>query len=168
MRPLPRALEDLQVSTPCLADWSMMRGDDQRRHCERCDKDVVNVAGFTRWEAEQLLLGFRERHCLRILRLPDGTVVTRGLLPAAAKRRRRAFRRALIAGAVGTVMIAIVMLRELTRAAQSPAPLTSPTWLGHEADPRIIYYTGTFGASVVDDEWPECSIPTDVTIGVGK
>ena len=88
MRRLPAALEDVELAAPCMAEWATMTGDTQRRHCDRCEKDVLDVAGFTRWEAEQLMLAFREHHCVRIGRLANGTVVTQGILPGALSRSR--------------------------------------------------------------------------------
>lgn len=152
MRQLPRALEDLQVATPCLIEWASLPGDAQRRHCDRCDKDVVDVAGFTRWEAEQLLLGFQERHCLRVGRLASGLVVTLDTLPGAHGRASiNAGRRLVLATlglCVGVALAVLATLRPPHATAPPPEPPPGPP----PRPPREV--------TVV--------IPAGLTIGVGK
>lgn len=92
------ALEDLRVASPCDASWDEMVGDDKVRFCGLCQKNVYNLASFTRAEAVALV---REREgslCARLARRADGTVLTSDC-PRGVRRRR--FRRftALAAGA---------------------------------------------------------------------
>src|SRR5262245_25497420 len=49
-------LDNIRVATPCTADWSQMTGDDRTRHCGECSKNVYNLSGMTREEAEALLI----------------------------------------------------------------------------------------------------------------
>src|SRR3954469_19985825 len=44
-------LDQIQVASPCTADWSQMTGDDRTRHCGACQKNVYNLSGMTRAEA---------------------------------------------------------------------------------------------------------------------
>src|SRR5262245_27675690 len=49
-------LDNLRVASPCSAAWDNMTGDERVRHCGDCDKDVFNLSGMTRDEAEALIL----------------------------------------------------------------------------------------------------------------
>jgi hypothetical protein len=53
-----------------------MRGDERVRHCDRCGKNVYNIAALTRPEAFRLVADKEGGRCVRIFRRPDGTVVT--------------------------------------------------------------------------------------------
>jgi hypothetical protein len=53
-----------------------MEGDDRVRHCEACKKNVYNLSGMTRSEAEALVTGSEGRVCVRFYRRPDGTMLT--------------------------------------------------------------------------------------------
>lgn len=69
-------LETIVVQSTCTAAWTAMRGSDSVRHCQACDRNVYNLSGMPRQEAEALLNGYEGRLCVRILRHRDGTVVT--------------------------------------------------------------------------------------------
>jgi hypothetical protein len=109
-RRLP-VLENIQVAAPCHADWNKMSGDERSRHCAECDKDVYNLSGMTRLEAETLLLERAGKLCVRYYRRADGTILTADC-PVGQKRRRR--RRRVIAatfGAMSAVGAAAAALR---------------------------------------------------------
>ncbi len=90
------AVDQIEIASPCAVSWSSMRGDDRVRFCGQCRQNVYNVEGFGRAEARRLVAEGEGRRCVRILRRPDGTVVTadcwarlraarrRGLLPFVA------------------------------------------------------------------------------------
>jgi hypothetical protein len=46
--------KQLPIASSCGEDWDAMRGDEQRRHCERCAHDVVNLSAMTEPEARAL------------------------------------------------------------------------------------------------------------------
>ena len=75
-RALP-LLESLKVASPCKADWNAMLGDDKVRFCLSCEKNVYDLGGMTRDEAEAFV---REREgggaCIRLHKRRDGTVLT--------------------------------------------------------------------------------------------
>jgi hypothetical protein len=89
-------LDDVQVAAPCTADWNAMVGDDRVRHCGACDRDVYNLSGMTRGEAEALIASRIGPLCVRFYRRSDGTVLTADC-PVGAERRRH--RRLIIAAA---------------------------------------------------------------------
>ena len=42
------------ITTPCSEDWNAMTGDEQLRHCEKCDTDVLDLTGMTAVEIQTL------------------------------------------------------------------------------------------------------------------
>lgn len=70
-------LNNLKIASPCTADWNQMVGDNRQRHCGDCKLNVYNLSGMTRSKAENLILNFEGRVCLRIYRRADGTVLTK-------------------------------------------------------------------------------------------
>jgi multidrug efflux pump subunit AcrA (membrane-fusion protein) len=90
------ALEDLRIASPCKADWDAMAGDDRVRFCDQCRKNVYNLGGMSRAEAEALVRGAEGSLCVRMYRRADGTVLTSDCPDGVARKRRR--RLALVAG----------------------------------------------------------------------
>ena len=83
----PPSLDNLRVASPCKADWDDMVGDDRVRFCAQCGKNVFNLSGMAREEAEAFLR--REAApCLRFFRRADGTVLTSDC-PVGLRRKRR-------------------------------------------------------------------------------
>lgn len=95
-RALP-LLESIHIASPCSAKWDDMVGDDRVRFCGHCEKNVYNIAGMSRAEAEGLLTS-GSPVCVRLFRRADGTVLTQDC-PVGVRRKRR--RRVLAAVAVG-------------------------------------------------------------------
>ena len=93
-------LDNIKVATPCTADWNQMTGDDRVRHCGQCQKNVYNLSGMLRDEAEALL---RERNgdlCVRYYRRHDGTILLADCTVGRANRNRH---RWIAAGAAGVI-----------------------------------------------------------------
>jgi len=89
-------LDNLRVATPCTADWNQMSGDDRIRRCDDCKKDVYNLSGMAREQAEALLIEKNGDLCVRYYQRHDGTI----LLADCALDGRRRRRRLVAAGAV--------------------------------------------------------------------
>jgi hypothetical protein len=70
-------LDEVRVASPCDASWDSMIGDDRIRHCAGCDKDVYNLSGMSRDDAEALLVAKGVDVCIRLYRRADGTLITR-------------------------------------------------------------------------------------------
>jgi hypothetical protein len=70
-------LDEVRVASPCDASWDAMNGDDRVRHCAGCDKDVYNISGMSRDDAEALLVAKGVDVCIRLYRRADGTLITR-------------------------------------------------------------------------------------------
>src|SRR5262245_21196971 len=76
-RPVPFALENIRVASPCPTSWEKMAGDDRVRHCQECKLNVYNLSEMTRIEAERLIANREGRLCVHFFRRADGTILTR-------------------------------------------------------------------------------------------
>jgi hypothetical protein len=100
-------IHDLQIASPCKADWDSMTGDEQKRFCAMCKLNVYNISEMTLEEAEKLVSNAEGRTCIRMYRRADGTVITKDCpVGLAAKVRKRVARTFAIASAVCAVVIA--------------------------------------------------------------
>lgn len=89
-------LSRIVIETPCRENWNSMSGDERRRHCQRCKKDVFNLSEMTEQEAVTLLRAGRPV-CMRLFRRPDGTVLTKECGVGLRRRwRARAFLSAVL------------------------------------------------------------------------
>lgn len=83
-------LDQLRVATPCPAKWDDMVGDERKRFCLSCDKNVFNISALTREEAEQFLLqNTGVEVCVRYYQRADGTIMTSDCGVGVARKRRR-------------------------------------------------------------------------------
>src|SRR5882724_6349434 len=93
-------LDNLRVATPCTADWNRMTGDDRTRHCGDCRKNVYNLSGMTREDAEALLIENNGDLCVRYFQRHDGTILLADCTVGVMRRRRRK----LIAAGAATLL----------------------------------------------------------------
>ena len=82
-------LDNIRVATPCSAKWEDMTGDEQVRHCGSCDKNVYNLSGMTREEAETLIIAKQGKLCVRYFQRKDGTILTKDCAVGISKKRKR-------------------------------------------------------------------------------
>jgi hypothetical protein len=82
-------LDNIRVAAPCTADWNQMTGDDRTRHCGECKKNVYNLSGMTRDEAEALLIDRNGDLCVRYFQRHDGTILLADCTVGVKRRRRR-------------------------------------------------------------------------------
>ena len=86
------AVDQIEISSPCTVSWDGMRqtpGDERVRFCGQCRQNVYNVEALSRGEARRLIGAREGRVCVRILRRPDGTVVTADCWARLRAARRR-------------------------------------------------------------------------------
>ncbi len=83
--------DDLPISEPCCESWNEMTGDEIRRHCDLCDKDVVNLSEMTREEALEFLRT-TPGPCVRYIYADSGHVI---FLHPQIRRQRRGLRHLL-------------------------------------------------------------------------
>ncbi len=88
------AVDQIEIQSPCTVAWDEMRpagGDGRVRFCGQCRQNVYNVEAMSRGEARRLIAMREGRVCVRILRRPDGTVVTADCWARLRAARRRGF-----------------------------------------------------------------------------
>jgi hypothetical protein len=91
----PDTIDQIEISSPCTVPWDAMRaavgagGDGRVRFCGQCRQNVYNVEALSRGEARRLIAAREGRVCVRILRRPDGTVVTADCWARLRAARRR-------------------------------------------------------------------------------
>lgn len=83
-------LDQIRVASPCRASWDGMHGNDRVRHCAQCDKNVYNLSGMTRVDAEDLVSRTEGDLCVRFYRRSDGTMLTEDCPIGVAGWRRQA------------------------------------------------------------------------------
>jgi hypothetical protein len=105
----PFALEDLQIASPCHAEWSDMEGDERVRFCGICEKNVYNLSGMTRQEATALVTDREGSVCIRMFRRTDGTVLTGDCPVGVRAALHRARREAFVAAAAGVAAITALL-----------------------------------------------------------
>src|SRR5687767_11236701 len=71
-----RALDVIEVRTPCPADWEQMAGNHTKRFCQHCQKHVHNLSAMPADEAERLVCESAGRLCVRFARDDSGKVLT--------------------------------------------------------------------------------------------
>jgi hypothetical protein len=64
-----------RIARPCSLQWSQLRGDSRRRHCDHCNKDVHNLSAMTE-PAARRLLSSPEKLCCRYEVARDGKPIT--------------------------------------------------------------------------------------------
>lgn len=152
-------LDDIRVAAPCSAAWSEMTGDDRTRHCGECHKNVYNLSGMTRDEAEALLIERNGDLCVRYYQRADGTILLADCAVGVRKRIRRrrttAAAAALITGGMlaamhvasrGIVMGKMAPHEGYTMGALAPAP--------GDSDPRAVDHV----PAVPDEDAAETSM----------
>jgi|GEM_PF-748714 len=79
----------LPIASPCHESWDAMHGDDARRFCGSCQKDVHNLSAMAHAEAQALLREKSGEHlCVRYSSESDGTLRFRDLVPRASLTRK--------------------------------------------------------------------------------
>lgn len=89
---------DPKISKPCPASWDAMTGDQQSRHCDKCNKSVHNISELSAAEAEALLCKSTTSVCIRMQQTKDG----------AFKTKSGWMKRVALAGAAGLTLIPMV------------------------------------------------------------
>ncbi len=97
-------LNNIQIASPCPADWNEMYGDDRKRHCGDCKLNVYNLSGMTKDEAEALVMNAEGRLCVRFYRREDGSILTQDCPVGWAKIKQRT---KIYATAVASLIMAL-------------------------------------------------------------
>jgi hypothetical protein len=130
-------IDQIEITSPCTVSWDEMRGaggpggDERVRFCGQCRQNVYNVEAMSRLEAHRLITAREGRVCVRILRRPDGTVVTADCWARLRAARRRGFLPFLgmmvLVGFTELMAIGAGLVRlRIFLARQPPAPVVVP------------------------------------------
>ena len=80
---------NLPIASPCHESWDAMNGDEARRFCGICQKDVHNLSAMAHAEAQALLREKPGEHlCVRYSSESDGTLRFRDLVPRVSLTRK--------------------------------------------------------------------------------
>ncbi|HVV52293.1 MAG TPA: hypothetical protein VHO06_21670 [Polyangia bacterium] len=138
------AVDEIEISSPCTVPWDGMRrtrGDERVRFCGQCKQNVYNVEALGRGEARRLIAAREGRVCVRILRRPDGTVVTADCwarLRAARRRGLLPFLGTLVLvgfAELGAIGAGLARLRALIGGPPAPPPRLSLPVVGQAPRP---------------------------------
>lgn len=69
-------LQQIQIKSPCHKSWTAMDGDDQKRYCEGCRKDVFNLSAMTSADAQGVIDAHSGNLCVRFDTRSDGSIRT--------------------------------------------------------------------------------------------
>ena len=138
-------LDMIQIPKPCPADWEDMTGNDRMRYCEECKKHVYNLSKMSRREAEALIATRGSNLCARIVRNPDGTVLTQEIIPSTHPAIRRA---SPVASAVVTAILTISSSAGAQCLAFSDISIQTITKEAGEKKPDIVPQAGGGTASI--------------------
>jgi hypothetical protein len=123
-------VDEIEIRSPCTVAWDEMRpagGEGRVRFCGQCRQNVYNIEMMGRSEARRRIAMREGRVCVRILRRPDGTVVTADCWARLRAARRRGFLPFL-------GMLVLVGFTELTAIGTGLARLRG--FLGGSSPPR--------------------------------
>jgi hypothetical protein len=67
---------ELEIAKPCQQSWGEMNGSATARHCSSCNKSVHNLAAMSTRGIADLIAESDGHLCARIMRRPDGSIVT--------------------------------------------------------------------------------------------
>ena len=119
-------LDEIRIASPCQASWDAMPGDDRRRHCSSCGRDVFNLSALTADAALALVAAPGPRPCVRFFRRLDGTMLTADCpVGVKAVRRRRGWRVAGV-GVLSAVAALVGPRRDVTQDRPVEPPTATP------------------------------------------
>jgi len=124
-------LNQIQVATPCPADWFEMQGDEKSRFCQQCQKHVYDFSAMT-WEEGISLIEQKEGAlCGRLSRRRDGTLITADCTVGLAAKARH-FRKQCLYGLVAAIVLVgslFLMRPRPNRAATDPILARLEAWM---------------------------------------
>ena len=97
-------LEAPEIKTPCSENWENMAGDDKRRFCDNCQKDVHNLSAMPQKQAQKLLETAKTELCVRYSLDDSGQVLS---LPSRINRFQSFFKHS--ARVAAATVVALIM-----------------------------------------------------------
>jgi hypothetical protein len=150
-----KSLRSITVTSPCLADWDQMTGNDQIRFCEHCNLKVHNISELTYSQAARLVARSQGRLCVRYYRDSQGAAITKQASRKLHQIGRRASR--IAAGAFSAT------LSLATVAAQTSANFQSNSAYSSQAQPDKPVFASTLVGTIKD---PNGAVIAGATISI--
>src|SRR3954470_9175692 len=100
-------LDLIEVESPCSKDWNRMRGSDEKRFCDHCNRDVYDLGAMSEADVQNLLCQQAGKLCVRFTRLSSGKVQT--LDYSRTGRKGPGWRFLTLIGALAAVIIGYVL-----------------------------------------------------------
>ncbi|NHZ93457.1 hypothetical protein F2P45_31300 [Massilia sp. CCM 8733] len=149
----PIALHLVDIPVPCTASWEEMTGDVRVRHCEGCNKNVVNLSAMTAVEGAALIAeNLNGELCVRMDKRHDGSVVSSDSGGPVRATARQPWRR--LPGLAGAAVLALSAAGCSTGDAQ-PVPSTAASATVNPEPPTTVL----MGAPPASDPPPAVVAP---------
>ncbi len=84
-----KVLDQMEIATPCTADWNKMVGDDTKRFCGSCEKNVYDLTAMEEDAIFELIAESNGNFCGRLYKRTDGKVLIEDC-PVGLKAKARA------------------------------------------------------------------------------
>jgi hypothetical protein len=127
-------LEQLEIKSPCPADWDAMSaaaGDAKSRFCQHCQKHVHDLSAMPRAAAERLVCQNAGNLCIRMSLAPDGQVITLDYRPQKGHRWSwRVWTLVALCGALITGTVEAMFLGKRMQAVVPTPPPATQQWRG--------------------------------------
>lgn len=98
-------LDNVRVASPCPVQWGEMYGDERRRFCEQCQREVYDLSAMSDEEAREFLVEHEGSACITFFRRADGRVMTRDCLVGLSLRSEKRARRVSRVGVIGIFLM---------------------------------------------------------------
>jgi hypothetical protein len=144
------------IAAPCDVPWASMVGDDRRRHCGECKRDVHNLSAMTDAEVVAFLEAVAalpenvQAPCVSLYQRADGTMLTADC-PVGLRRRRR---RAILVSTMQLGAVAVVAVTALATMFlhQNASKL-------EEEEPPVLAHTAVLTPPVEPPAYHELIVP---------
>lgn len=130
----------ISVATPCHVDWDTMSGDERKRFCGNCKKNVYNLSDMPEKEATSFIskeVGAGRVPCIQFYKREDGTILFDNC-PVALRKVRDAARRTfkVVASLVSLCLsVATAIAAPSSSAQSSKAGAAGKSAAGAKPDP---------------------------------
>lgn len=149
----------IRVASPCSEKWELMRGDERRRFCEKCQLHVHDLRSLTEAEATELLRGASGRVCGRVFQRADGTVLTRDCPVGEATLRRRLVMSVVAVAALFVAVAGLVVGgRSRSHVDHGPTPVADALRSRFHAAKESLRSTALFGPIINRFDPPRASM----------
>ncbi|MBX9669491.1 MAG: hypothetical protein K2X93_17850 [Candidatus Obscuribacterales bacterium] len=136
-------LNNVYLASPCSMSWDAMTGDERKRACSGCGKNVFNLSDMTKSEAEKFLVDNGTSQCAIFFRRDDGSIMTDDCPRALRKIRNQC--RLVVKVAVGLIAFLVALPAQAQKSEsnnKNSKDTTSSTKL-FEVKPQLIHVEPT-------------------------